>query len=72
MTKCDTFIQWPYAGTSDALESMGATVVEKEKSEFHVDVTNKFVSAPAYMCATTPNVVFENLGKLVKATLALA
>lgn len=57
--------EWPHSGTAAALTAMGATVVEKEGNEIHVDVANRFVSCPAYMHDSTPYAVFMNIGQLV-------
>ena len=63
---------WPYQGTAEACEKMGAKIIEKEKDQWHVDKANKFVSAPSYMNANTPYGIYTNLGNLVTETLKLA
>lgn len=63
---------WSLAGAADAIKSFGAVPVEKEANEVHVDLAQKIVSCPSYMHdAATPASIFENIGLLVKETLAI-
>jgi glutamine amidotransferase-like class 1 domain-containing protein 3, mitochondrial len=62
--------KWPYAGTADAIDAMGAKHVEKEWDQVHVD--NNIVTAPAYMYEGAPHQVYESVGKMVDQVLQKA
>lgn len=64
--------EWPYAGSVEVAEAMGATHVEAGVRGVVVDKPNKLVTSPAYMNATTPHNVFMGIGELVAAVLKLA
>ena len=41
--------KWPYAEVAGAIEKCGATHVECDVTQTHIDHENKIVSTPAYM-----------------------
>lgn len=43
-----------------------------QPSDAHVDTASRVVTAAAYMCETTPNVVFDSVGDMVTEVLTLA
>ncbi len=65
--------EWPNAGAVGAIKALGATHVPTTIEEAYVDVTTNVVTAPAYMSGTAqPHQVFDNIGHVVDAVLALA
>lgn len=63
--------EWPYGGTVETLRSLGATVVEKDVGEIHVDQKNKVVTTPAFMKNASFFEVFEGIGKMVDEVMRL-
>ena len=64
--------RWPYAGTAGQLKELGANHVATGLDGVVVDEAHGLVTAPAYMCAAAPHEVFDSVGRMVEATLALA
>ncbi|OWF41050.1 ES1 protein homolog, mitochondrial-like [Mizuhopecten yessoensis] len=64
--------RWPYAGTADAIESMGSKHIKKNVTDVHVDEKNRIVTTPAYMCETGLHQIFDGIGKMVENVLSLA
>lgn len=64
--------KWPHCGAAGAVEAMGAKHVVKPVSESHVDVKNKIVTTPAFMCETAIHEVFDGVGTMVDGVLKLA
>uniref|UniRef100_H3A773 Glutamine amidotransferase class 1 domain containing 3 n=1 Tax=Latimeria chalumnae TaxID=7897 RepID=H3A773_LATCH len=63
--------KWPYAGTAQAISSLGAKHCVKELSEAHVDEKNKIVTTPAFMCETKLHHIFDGIGAMVQGVLKL-
>ncbi|XP_019412662.1 PREDICTED: ES1 protein homolog, mitochondrial [Crocodylus porosus] len=63
--------KWPYAGTAGAIKALGAKHCVKEVTEAHVDLKNKVVTTPAFMCETELHHIFEGIGAMVKNVLKL-
>ncbi|XP_063070023.1 glutamine amidotransferase-like class 1 domain-containing protein 3, mitochondrial [Engraulis encrasicolus] len=63
--------KWPYAGTAGAIKALGATHCIKDVTESHVDVKNKVVTSPAFMCETKVHLIFDGIGAMVKDVLKL-
>ncbi|ELT90411.1 hypothetical protein CAPTEDRAFT_171016 [Capitella teleta] len=63
--------RWPYCGTAEAIEQLGATHVSKDVTESHVDSKNKVVTSPAYMCETKVHHVFDGIGSMIKNVIQL-
>lgn len=63
--------KWPYAGTAGAIEKLGAKHVKKAVTEAHVDMNNKIVTAPAFMCETGVHEIFDGIGEMVTNVLKL-
>ena len=64
--------RWPYAGTAGQLKELGANHVATGLDGVVVDEAHGLVTAPAYMCNAAPHEVFDSVGRMVEATLALA
>ncbi|XP_028847220.1 glutamine amidotransferase-like class 1 domain-containing protein 3, mitochondrial [Denticeps clupeoides] len=64
--------KWPYAGTAQAITALGAKHHVKEVTEAHVDVKNKVVTSPAFMCDTQLHLIFDGIGAMVKDVLKLS
>lgn len=60
------------ADTATAINTMGATHVPRAVTESYTDEVNKVVTTPAYMCDAKPHEVFEGIGKMVDAVVAMA
>ncbi len=63
--------EWPYANTAEDLKMMGATVIEKDVNEIHVDLNYKLVTTPAFMKNGSFYEVFTGIGKMVDEVLRL-
>lgn len=64
--------EWPHAGAAQAATSMGATHVDKsDVRSTVVDDANKLITAPAYMCSTTPDAVFDSIDGMVGSLAAM-
>ncbi|XP_065648386.1 ES1 protein homolog, mitochondrial isoform X2 [Hydra vulgaris] len=63
--------KWPYADTAHAIGSIGATHINKNVNECHVDKVNKLVTTPAFMCNAKLYEVHDGIGEMVKAVLQL-
>ncbi|XP_036601067.1 glutamine amidotransferase-like class 1 domain-containing protein 3A, mitochondrial [Trichosurus vulpecula] len=63
--------KWPYCGTAEAIKALGAKHCVKEVTEAHVDVKNKVVTTPAFMCETALHLIFDGLGVMVQNVLKL-
>lgn len=63
--------RWPYAGTAVAIQQLGATHVNREPHQSHMDVENKIVTAPAYMCNTGLHHIFDGIGDMIAGVLKL-
>ena len=63
--------EWPFAGTGEDLKLMGATVIEKDVNEIHVDPNFKLVTTPAFMKNASFYEVFCGIGKMVDEVLSL-
>ncbi|CAM2096843.1 unnamed protein product [Caretta caretta] len=63
--------KWPYAGTAGAIKALGGKHCVKEVTEAHVDVNNKMVTTPAFMCETELHHIFDGIGAMVKGVLKL-
>ncbi|XP_071387453.1 glutamine amidotransferase-like class 1 domain-containing protein 3, mitochondrial, partial [Centroberyx affinis] len=63
--------KWPYAGTAQAIKSLGAKHCVKDVTEAHVDLKNKVVTSPAFMCETKLHLVFDGIGAMVNNVLKL-
>eukprot|EP00003_Mantamonas_plastica_P009007 TRINITY_DN1817_c0_g1_i1.p1 TRINITY_DN1817_c0_g1~~TRINITY_DN1817_c0_g1_i1.p1 ORF type:complete len:224 (-),score=86.13 TRINITY_DN1817_c0_g1_i1:56-727(-) len=65
--------KWPYAGTAEACDTMGATHVSVDAvTNTVVDEVHSLVTVPAYMANATPYEVFESVGNLVDEVITLA
>lgn len=64
--------RWPYADTAAAIQKCGAQHVEKDVGEVHVDLANKVVTTPAYMCEASAAEVYDGIGRMVCHVLRLA
>ena len=64
--------RWPYAGTAGQLKALGAVHVATGADGCVTDAAHGLVTAPAYMYAGAPHEVFDSVGRMVAATLALA
>ncbi|XP_076857762.1 glutamine amidotransferase-like class 1 domain-containing protein 3, mitochondrial [Brachyhypopomus gauderio] len=64
--------KWPYANTAQAIAALGAKHKVKEVTEAHVDVKNKVVTSPAFMCDTKLHLIFDGIGAMVRDVLKLA
>uniref|UniRef100_A0A2K6ELF4 Glutamine amidotransferase class 1 domain containing 3 n=1 Tax=Propithecus coquereli TaxID=379532 RepID=A0A2K6ELF4_PROCO len=56
--------KWPYAGTAEAIKALGA-------KHSHVDLKNKVVTTPAFMCETALHHIHDGIGAMVKKVLEL-
>uniref|UniRef100_UPI003AAC937C glutamine amidotransferase-like class 1 domain-containing protein 3, mitochondrial isoform X2 n=1 Tax=Centroberyx gerrardi TaxID=166262 RepID=UPI003AAC937C len=63
--------KWPYAGTAQAIKSLGAKHCVKDVTEAHVDLKNKVVTSPAFMCETKLHLIFDGIGAMVNDVLKL-
>lgn len=63
--------RWPYAGTADAVEQMGAKHVNKDVHEIHVDEQNKVVTTPAFMCETKVHEIHDGIGKMIEKIMKM-
>ncbi|XP_071369681.1 glutamine amidotransferase-like class 1 domain-containing protein 3, mitochondrial [Centroberyx affinis] len=63
--------KWPYAGTAQAIKSLGANHCVKDVTEAHVDLKNKVVTSPAFMCETKLHRIFDGIGAMVNNVLKL-
>ncbi|XP_022779069.1 ES1 protein homolog, mitochondrial-like [Stylophora pistillata] len=63
--------RWPYAGTADAVQQMGAKHINKDVNEIHVDQQNKVVTTPAFMCETKVHEIHDGIGKMVEAIVKM-
>ncbi|XP_020851630.1 putative glutamine amidotransferase-like class 1 domain-containing protein 3B, mitochondrial isoform X2 [Phascolarctos cinereus] len=63
--------KWPYCGTAEAIKALGAKHCVKEVTEAHVDIKNKVVTTPAFMCETALHLIFDGLGIMVQNVLKL-
>eukprot|EP01083_Nonionella_stella_P139703 426733_1 len=52
---------WPYAGTAQAIETMGAKHVVRGPTQTHVDDKNKIVTSPAYMYNGEPREIYDSV-----------
>ncbi|CAL8342978.1 unnamed protein product [Boreogadus saida] len=64
--------RWPYAGTAQAIKALGAKHCVKDPHEAHVDLKNKVVTSPAYMCETKLHLIFDGIGAMVTNVLKLS
>ncbi|XP_018613557.1 glutamine amidotransferase-like class 1 domain-containing protein 3, mitochondrial [Scleropages formosus] len=64
--------RWPYAGTAEAITSLGAKHCVKDVTEAHVDQKNKVVTSPAFMCDTKLHLIFDGIGVMVRDVLRLS
>lgn len=64
--------QWPYGGTVGAIEAYGGSHVPHAFDGVCVDEACRVVTSPAYMFDGKPHEIFESVGAMVKATMALA
>jgi enhancing lycopene biosynthesis protein 2 len=60
------------ADTANAINTMGATHVPRSVTESYTDEANRVVTTPAYMCDAKPHEIFEGIGKMVDAVVAMA
>ncbi|KAK3593095.1 hypothetical protein CHS0354_038138 [Potamilus streckersoni] len=63
--------RWPYGGTVEAVQKLGAINVPLEVDQHHVDKKNKIVTTPAFMCETAFHHIFDGIGKMVDGVLKL-
>ena len=54
------------------LSILGSFSLTSFMYEVHVDVKNKVVSTPAYMCNTDLHHIFDGMGALIKRVVELA
>lgn len=59
-------------GTAGAIQSMGATNVNRGVTQAHVDETNRLVTTPAYMLDANPYEVFEGIGQMIDSLVAMS
>ncbi|XP_074070226.1 putative glutamine amidotransferase-like class 1 domain-containing protein 3B, mitochondrial [Macrotis lagotis] len=64
--------KWPYWETAQAIKALGAKHCVKEVNEAHVDIKNKVVTTPAFMCETALHHIFDGIGVMVQNVLKLA
>jgi len=62
---------WPYAGTVEATEKIGAKHVVTKQAEAHTDSNLKIVTASCYMFDGKPHQIFASAQSLVQGVLAL-
>ena len=78
LLKCEVTVgraegeQWPYGGTVGAIEAYGGSHVSHAFDGVCVDEARRVVTSPAYMFDGKPHEIFESVGAMVKATIALA
>ncbi|XP_052834326.1 glutamine amidotransferase-like class 1 domain-containing protein 3, mitochondrial, partial [Octopus bimaculoides] len=63
--------RWPYARTTKDIKELGATHINKDVTEAHIDINNRIVTAPAFMCETAVHEVFDGIGEMVTGVLKL-
>lgn len=63
--------RWPYAGTANAIKQMGAKHVKANVTESVVDLENKIVTTPAFMCETELHEIFDGIGDMIHNLLRL-
>ncbi|XP_030059629.1 glutamine amidotransferase-like class 1 domain-containing protein 3, mitochondrial [Microcaecilia unicolor] len=63
--------KWPYAGTAQAVKALGAKHCIKDVHDVHVDLNNRVVTTPAFMCETELHHIFDGIGIMVKRVLKL-
>uniref|UniRef100_A0A8C9VWR6 Glutamine amidotransferase class 1 domain containing 3 n=1 Tax=Scleropages formosus TaxID=113540 RepID=A0A8C9VWR6_SCLFO len=66
--------RWPYAGTAEAITSLGAKHCVKDVTiSFIVTFQkNKVVTSPAFMCDTKLHLIFDGIGVMVRDVLRLS
>ncbi|XP_062511466.1 glutamine amidotransferase-like class 1 domain-containing protein 3, mitochondrial [Corticium candelabrum] len=63
--------KWPYASTAEAIDKMGSQHVVKDLNEAHIDEKNLIVTSPAFMCNAKPHEIYESVGAMITALMAL-
>ncbi|GFN75317.1 Es1 protein homolog, mitochondrial-like [Plakobranchus ocellatus] len=63
--------KWPFSGAASGVEAMGAKHIVKPVHESHVDVKNRIVTTPAFMCETAIHEIFDGIGTMVEGVLKL-
>lgn len=63
--------RWPYAGTCQAAEAMGAKYVVCDVGEIHTDEANLIVTTPAFMCETKLHEIYDGIGLMVNKVLSM-
>lgn len=61
--------RWPYAGTAEAIRSMGATHIRTNVHEAHTDTKHKVITTAAFMCDTGFHDVYNGIGQMVDSVL---
>lgn len=64
--------EWPYQGTIDQIESLGATHKATDIQGVCVDSGNKLATAPAFMYEGPFHEIHDSVGKMVDETLKMA
>uniref|UniRef100_A0A4W3JLQ7 Glutamine amidotransferase class 1 domain containing 3 n=1 Tax=Callorhinchus milii TaxID=7868 RepID=A0A4W3JLQ7_CALMI len=59
--------KWPYPGTAEAIRCMGG-----KHFPAHVDMKNKIVTTPAFMCETHLHHIFDGIGAMVADVIRLS
>ncbi|EGD77833.1 hypothetical protein PTSG_08924 [Salpingoeca rosetta] len=60
---------WPYAGTAEAIRTMGATHEPHDLSSVCVDDGNNIVTSAAFMCNAPFHQIHDNVAAMVNTTL---
>ncbi|GAB1610221.1 glutamine amidotransferase-like class 1 domain-containing protein 3A, mitochondrial isoform X1 [Argonauta hians] len=63
--------RWPYATATENISKLGAKHINKEVTEAHIDLNNRIVTSPAFMCETSVHEVFDGIGEMVEGVLRL-
>jgi enhancing lycopene biosynthesis protein 2 len=64
--------RFPHCGATGAAKALGAIHVPKDVNDICVDVKNKIVTTPAYMCDTAVHEVYDGIGMMVAEVVKLA
>ncbi|XP_042190621.1 glutamine amidotransferase-like class 1 domain-containing protein 3A, mitochondrial [Callorhinchus milii] len=64
--------KWPYPGTAEAIRCMGGKHFPGDVHQAHVDMKNKIVTTPAFMCETHLHHIFDGIGAMVADVIRLS
>ena len=63
--------KWPFGGAIDAAKAFGATVVDKEVGEIHIDEGNKLVTTPAFMYNGKFHEIQDGVNNMINALVKM-